>query len=618
MNQFLSLFIFIPSAAFIATLFFLNKKEKPISLIVQATTGFYIIGALVFAVLWLIDGYAPVSYKLITLYKTDGFEFVVQFYYDHITAVYSIVGAIIFFLVASFSKFYMHRDEGYKRYFNTILFFLLGYNVIIFSGNFETLFIGWEIIGLSSFLLIAFYRNRYLPVKNAYKTLSVYRLSDIALILAMWMLHHLTHQNISFTQLVEAKELAITNEHTGMATFVALMFVLAAIAKSAQVPFTTWLPRAMEGPTTSSAIFYGSLSVHIGVFVLLRTYLFWQDVLWVKITIIVIGSLTGIIASLIARAQPTVKTQIAYASAAQIGVIFIEVALGLHWLALIHFAGNAFLRTYQLLVSPSVLNYLIHHQYFHYTPNASTANKKLSNTIYTLNIKEWNLDGFLYHSFWMPFKWVGRQCIFLGGIAAKITIKVLAVAAVIVLSQKENISSTVVGILPVVFLCIALLLILFSFGTRNTSKTAWEYLLVAHVFIICGIAINMEQINWQQVIMYGSGAIAAYIVGYICLQKIYTIDKDINLNKYHGYVYEQKTTAFIFLLSVLGLIGFPVTAAFIGIDVFFTHIGAHQIALITLISLCFLFIELAAIRIYIRLFLGLHKKLNHPVAFRSS
>ena len=153
-----------------------------------------------------------------------------------------------------------------------------------------------------------------------------------------------------------------------MAAFIVIMIVLAAMIKSAQLPFTSWLPRAMEGPTSSSAIFYGSLSVHIGVFLLLRTWPFWQDMLWVKIVIIAIGALTGIIATLIARVQPTVKTQIAYSSAAQIGIIFIEVAFGFHILALVHFAGNAFLRTYQLLVSPSVLNYLVHHQYFHYHP----------------------------------------------------------------------------------------------------------------------------------------------------------------------------------------------------------------------------------------------------------
>ena len=277
LSQSISLFILVPLLAFFASLFLQNKQEKPIARIVLFTKAFFIIATVVYATLWFLDGSNPVNRRVVTLYETDHFVFAIQFYYDLITVVYSIVGAILFFLVSTFSRYYMHRDEGYKRFFNTILFFALGYNLIIFSGNFETLFIGWEIIGLSSFLLIAFYRNRYLPVKNAFKTISNYRLSDVALILAMWMMHHLTHQNVSFTQLAEAKTMAIQNDHSAMAIFIVIMVILAASVKSAQVPFSSWLPRAMEGPTTSSAIFYGSLSVHIRVFLLLRTYPFWQD-----------------------------------------------------------------------------------------------------------------------------------------------------------------------------------------------------------------------------------------------------------------------------------------------------------------------------------------------------
>ena len=135
--------------------------------------------------------------------------------------------------------------------------------------------------------------------------------------------------------------------------------------------------------------------------------------LWAKITIIVIGALTGIIATLIARVQPTVKTQIAYSSAAQIGMMFIEVALGFHMLVLIHFAGNAFLRTYQLLVSPSVLNYLVHHQYFHYHPSTAKTCIKTKAALYMLGIKEWNLDSMMFKYLWSPFKWLGKQFQFL-------------------------------------------------------------------------------------------------------------------------------------------------------------------------------------------------------------
>ena len=171
---------------------------------------------------------------------------------------------------------------------------------------------------------------------------------------------------------------------------------------------------------------------------------------------------------------------------------------------------------------------------------------------------------------------------------------------------------------PIICLVVALFLILYSFSSRGSAKTAWEYLVLAHFFIIAGVGSNVEQIETAQLVMYGSGVLVAAVLGFVCLQRIYSIDKDISLDRFHGYVYEQGNTALLFLLSAIGLLGFPITAAFIGIDVFFTHIGAEQPILIALAALCFLFIELAAIRIYCRIFLGLHKKLDHPLAFRSS
>jgi NADH:ubiquinone oxidoreductase subunit 5 (subunit L)/multisubunit Na+/H+ antiporter MnhA subunit len=99
--------------------------------------------AVLFAAWWMWDGLKAVDYELLTLYKSDHFVFALHFYYDEITAVFSLTGAVLFFLVATFSKYYMHRDQGYKRFFNTILLFASGYNFIILSGNFETIFIGW-------------------------------------------------------------------------------------------------------------------------------------------------------------------------------------------------------------------------------------------------------------------------------------------------------------------------------------------------------------------------------------------------------------------------------------------------------------------------------------------
>jgi NADH:ubiquinone oxidoreductase subunit 5 (subunit L)/multisubunit Na+/H+ antiporter MnhA subunit len=618
MDQLLTIFIAIPLLAFFSLLVLQNKDERPIAWIVRFTKVFYIAVAVLFCGWWMFNGFVPISYKFATLYETEHFVFAIHLYYDEITAVFSIVGSLLFFLVATFSKYYMHRDAGYKRFFLTILLFATAYNFIILAGNFETLFIGWEIKGICSFILIAFYRNRYLPVKNGFKAISYYRISDVALMLAMWMMHHLTHQNITFPQLGEAKALAISTGQTGMAIFIVCMIILPAAIKSAQMPFTTWLPRAMEGPTASSAIFYGSVSVHIGVFLLLRTHPFWEDMAWAKISIITIGALTAIIATMIARAQPTVKTQIAYSSAAQIGLMFIEVALGFHWLVLVHFAGNAFLRTYQLLVSPSVLNYLVHHQYFHYTIPTQKRVSRLTATIYMLGVKEWNLDTFMFKYIWSPFKWIGKKLSFLDSGVVSIIIALAGSAFIFLAYNYQNMLPSLAGSLPIILMSIALAIILFAFSTRRSALTAWIYLITAHLFIIAAVLVNASHINPIEIIYYISGVLLAFLLGYYCLKKIQAIDHDISLDKYHGYVYEQESTGFLFLLSAMGMLGFPLTAAFIGIDVLFTYVHSNQLALIILMAFCFIFIELSAFRILLRIFFGPHKKLNHAVAFRSS
>lgn len=618
MDQLLVLFIAIPLLAFLATLVWQNKSERAIGSIVRFAKVSTILVTLTFFGWWLLNDLEPISHKLVTLYETDHFVFAIQLYYDEVTAVFSIVGALLFFLVATFSKYYMHRDEGYKRFFNTILLFATAFNLIILAGNFETLFIGWEIKGICSFILIAFYRNRYLPVKNAFKAVSNYRISDVALMLAMWMMHHLTHQNINFSQLGEAKEMAVAASQTGMAIFIVCMIILPATIKSAQFPFTTWLPRAMEGPTSSSAIFYGSLSVHIGVFLLLRTHPFWEDMLWAKIVIIVIGAITAIMATMIARVQPTVKTQIAYSSAAQIGLMFIEIALGFHWLVLLHFAGNAFLRTYQLLVSPSVLNYLVHHQYFHYVLPKQQTISKVKASLYMLSIKEWNLDTVMFRYLWSPFKWVGKRFQFL---QSTLLIGVLGVAGLglLVIGYANPSAFPFRGeVVSLVLMGIALAVILFAFSYRRSALKAWVYLIIAHLFIIAAVLFNTLHIRLIEVVFYASGVLLAFFLGYYCLQKIKAIDNDISLNRFHGYVYEQNSTGFLFMVAAMGMLGFPITAAFVGIDVLFTYVGSDQIALIILMALSFIFIELSAFRILLRIFFGPHKKLNHPVAFRSS
>lgn len=621
MPHYLQLFIWIPLVAFAASMVAPRKKERIISGIAIGSVLTHLLLSMSFIVYWGAKGAPILDVKHIVLYKTAGFEFFIDFYFDAITAVFTFIGSLIALLVAIFSRYYMHRDEGFKRFFATFLLFFLGYNLVIFGGNLETLFIGWEILGFCSFLLIAFYRDRWLPVKNGLKVISIYRLGDVCLMLAMWMCHHLFHQNITFSQFNDASFLAAyLPGNNSLFIFIAIMILLAAAAKSAVLPFSSWLPRAMEGPTTSSAVFYGSLSVHLGAFLLLRTYPFWESIALIKLLVTGLGIATAFVAAGIARVQSTVKTQIAYASIAQIGLIFVEIAWGLHVLALIHFAGNALLRTYQLLVSPSVLSYQVHDMFFNFKGRQQRAAgpfARIKSALYILSIKEWNIDEYLQKLLWNPFKWSGKSLGFFVKRASLFSLTAFFLFGLFSFATEQNIHENISPILPVIFSLVGLSLVLHSLTERAGARRAWLFIFAAQCFITLSIALN-EPVPVHQLVMYLAAPLAAATAGLICLEKIRAIDNDILLNRFHGYAYEKPVLAFVFLLCCLASFGFPFTATFLGIDLLFTHIHKDQYPLMILTALSFIFIELSLLRIYARIFLGPHKRNDHPIAFRSS
>lgn len=234
-----------------------------------------------------------------------------------------------------------------------------------------------------------------------------------------------------------------------------------------------------------------------------------------------------------------------------------------------------------------------------------------------LGIKEWNLDTIMFKYLWSPFKWIGRKFQFL---ESNIFVAVLAFAGLglLLLGYLSPVPSVWNSSLPTILFSVALAVILFAFSSRKSALRVWGYLLIGHLYIISAILINAHDVKYIEIAFYVTGILAAFLLGFYCLQRIKSIDNDISLNRYHGYVHEQKTMSLWFLLASIGMLGFPVTTAFIGIDVLFTYVHSHQFALIILMALCFIFIELASVRILLRIFFGPHKKLYHPVAFRSS
>lgn len=622
MEHILQYFIIIPFLGFILSIFLPEKNEKLISGIAFGTVFIQFLGLVVFICFWIFNGSEDLNLKEITLLKTEHYEFFIDFYFDKIGAVYLFVGALLTSMIATYSRYYLHREKGYKRFFNTVLFFFFGYNLAILAGNFETLFIGWEIIGISSFLLIAFYRERYLPVKNAFKVFSIYRIGDVGLLLTMWASHHLFHENITFMNL---NNYELVNEHlqshsfTGV--FIALCLACAAAAKSAQIPFSSWLPRAMEGPTPSSAIFYGSLSVHLGVFLMLRTYPFWEHQTTMRIAIGLMGFTTSIAASLMARVQSSVKSQVAYSSISQIGIIFIEIALGFETLALIHFAGNAFLRTYQLLVSPSVVSYLIRDQFYNFQPKSKKVTfffpKRIENTLYILALKEFNLEGFLNLVLWKPLKTIGKLLDFLDIKRVYYFFIPLFVLGYLAYKFKVDLPQQLISVLPEVFAFIGLVFVFKSFSERKSPFLAWILIVLNHFWIALAIVFN-DKVSVNEIAFYLAGIILAGSIGYIALLQLKKIEMRILISQYLGHVYEHPKFAFFFLLATLGITGFPITSTFIGEDLIFSHIDSNQIVLAFFVASSFVVSGIAGIRIYARLFLGPHVKTYHELPYKSS
>ena len=274
---------------------------------------------------------------------------------DRLSLPFALVVTALCGVIGSFGYRYLHREPGYLRFFALLLLFATGMLLVVLGGNLGVLYAGWELLGLSSALLIGFFHERAAPVQSALRAYITYRVCDVALLIAAILLHHASGSG-EFAEVYPGLwPHAVTPLAAPTATVIGLLLVVAALGKSAQVPFSGWLPRAMEGPTPSSAIFYGALSIHAGAYLLLRNEALLEAAPLARLLLVGLGLATALHATLVGRAQTDVKSQLAYASMGQVGLILAEIGLGLRFIALLHVVGHATLRSLQLLRAPSAL-----------------------------------------------------------------------------------------------------------------------------------------------------------------------------------------------------------------------------------------------------------------------
>ncbi len=332
--------------------------ELTISRLTRVAVLFTMIPAIGVLLLMLYDGtrYVPIeSGDWVTIPEQD-FHFHLKFVFDRLSVPFLLLSCVLCGVVGEFTRRYLHREEGYGRFFLNYAMFFVGMVLSSLAGTIETLFVGWEMVGLSSALLVAYFLERENPVRNGQRVWSVYRLSDAAFLIAAIAMHHMTGDG-DFGGLLNsgiwpAGTAAISSSQ---ALWVGSLLLIAIAGKSALFPFSGWLPRAMEGPTPSSAIFYGALSVHLGVYLLLRVSPILEASRTLQVMVITLGVVSAACGASMSRVQSDVKVSLAYASLTQVGIIVVEIGLGLRYLALIHIVGHACLRTMQLLRAPTLL-----------------------------------------------------------------------------------------------------------------------------------------------------------------------------------------------------------------------------------------------------------------------
>ena len=292
----------------------------------------------------------PASLPLFEWFSSGQVSIVIALSLDMLALGIGSLFALLLYITQHFSINYLHREGGYARFFMVLNMFTAAMMLIVFSGNAFTAFLGWELAGLSSYLLIAYAYDRPTATENATRVFITNRFGDAGFILALVLGFYW----VSGSDWNSMNSELITLD-ASLRFIVLAGFVLAALVKSALFPFCSWITRALEGPTPSSAIFYGSLMVHAGIFLLLRIAPVIDVSPAIQIILITLGILTIIYGWLGGLVQTDLKTALIFSTLTQTGLMLFCIGFGWYTLVAFHLAAHAIWRAFQMLSSPAYL-----------------------------------------------------------------------------------------------------------------------------------------------------------------------------------------------------------------------------------------------------------------------
>jgi NADH-quinone oxidoreductase subunit L len=272
---------------------------------------------------------------------------------DPLTCVMLLVVTGVGFLIHVYSVGYMHGEAGFTRFFTYMNLFMVSMLLLVMGNNYAVLFIGWEGVGLCSYLLIGYYYDKVSAAKAATKAFVVNRIGDAGFLLAIFLVF------VNFKTLDYSKVFAqISQLSPEMATAIALCLLVGAVGKSAQLPLYTWLPDAMEGPTPVSALIHAATMVTAGVYMIVRNHAIF-DLSPIAMGIVgLIGGSTALFAATIGLVQTDIKRVLAYSTVSQLGYMFLGCGIGAYTAAIFHLMTHAFFKALLFLSAGSVIHAL--------------------------------------------------------------------------------------------------------------------------------------------------------------------------------------------------------------------------------------------------------------------
>jgi len=279
-----------------------------------------------------------------------------SFALDQLALVMLLVVTGVGFLIHVYSVGYMGHEEGYWRYFSYLNLFLFFMTVLVLAGNALLMFVGWEGVGLASYLLIGFWYQKNSAATAGYKAFVVNRIGDFGFLIGLFLLLA-NFSTLTFSEIAE-KLAATPAWQGGVLTAIALCLLVGATGKSAQLPLYVWLPDAMEGPTPVSALIHAATMVTAGVYMIARTHFLFDRSPFALDTVAVVGAATAFFAATIGLVQTDIKRVLAYSTVSQLGYMFLGCGVAAYSAAIFHLVTHAFFKALLFLAAGSVIHAL--------------------------------------------------------------------------------------------------------------------------------------------------------------------------------------------------------------------------------------------------------------------